>query len=90
MNKNSKILGAFKAYLPPKFTTFDFVFMALLVAMNIVLERFIGFVGIASSYGISFITIIFAAAHYGPAGAVIVSCLGDVLGTLLSGRAIKR
>ena len=71
---------------PPKFSVFDYVFMALLVALNIVLERFIGFVGVSTAYGISFIAVIFAAVQYGPVGAVLVSCLGDVLGTVLSGR----
>lgn len=86
MNKETKKIGFFSHLLPPKFGTFDFVFMALLVALNIVLERFVGWVGVNTAYGISFVAIIFAAVQYGPLGAVLVSCLGDVLGTVLSGR----
>lgn len=86
MNKNEKTQGFLRCILPPKLRTFDIVFMALLVALNIVLERFVGWVGVDTAYGISFIAIIFAAVQYGPVGAVLVSCLGDVLGTVLSGR----
>ena len=86
MNKNEKTQGFLRFILPPKLRTFDIVFMALLVAINIVLERFVGWVGVDTAYGISFIAIIFAAVQYGPLGAVLVSCLGDVLGTVLSGR----
>ena len=86
MNKETKKIGFFTSLLPPKFKVFDLVFMALLVALNIVLERFVGWVGVNTAYGISFVAIIFAAVQYGPVGAVLVSCLGDVLGTVLSGR----
>lgn len=83
---NKEIKNGFLASLkPPKFSTFDLVLLALLTALNIVLERVFGVVGIDSSYGISFLMIIFAAAHYGPVGAVIVSCLGDFLGAFFSG-----
>ena len=85
MNKEKNI-GFLDFLKPPKLRTFDFVFMALLVALNIVLERFVGWVGVNTSYGISFIAIIFAAVEYGPLGGILVSCLGDVLGTVLSGR----
>ena len=86
MNKETKKVGFLASFLPQRLGTFDFVFMALLVALNIVLERFVGWVGVNTAYGISFVAIIFAAVQYGPLGAVLVSCLGDVLGTVLSGR----
>ncbi len=85
MNKEINKIGFWVSLKPPKLGTFDFVLMALLVALNIVLERIVGVVGIDSSYGISFVVIVFAAAHYGPVGAVIVSCLGDFLGAFFTG-----
>ena len=85
MNKEIKPIGFWSSLKPPKLTTFDWVLMALLIALNIVLERIVGVVGIESSYGISFVVIVFAAAHYGPLGAVIVSCLGDFLGSFFTG-----
>ncbi len=85
MNNKFEESGFFYSLKPPKLGTFDWVFMALLVALNIVLERIVGFVGIDSAYGISFVVIVFAATHYGPLGAVIVSALGDFLGAFITG-----
>jgi len=67
------------------FTVFDLVLIALLVALNIVLERVLGVINASSpiSFGISFIAIAFAASRYGVLGAVIVSGLGDFIGALL-------
>lgn len=85
MNNKINKQGFLASLKPPKLATFDWVLMALLVALNIVLERIVGVVGVDSSYGISFVVIVFAAARYGPVGAVIVSCLGDFLGAFFSG-----
>ena len=85
MNNEIKKEGFWSSLRPPKLTTFHWVLMALLIALNIVLERIIGVVGIDSSYGISFVVIVFAAAKFGPLGAVVVSCLGDFLGAFFTG-----
>ena len=85
MNKQINKPSFWASLKPPKLSTFDLVLLALLTALNIVLERIVGVVGIDSSYGISFVVIVFAAAHYGPVGAIIVSCLGDFLGAFFSG-----
>ena len=82
MNKNifSSVFGSFK-----RLKTFDIVLLALLIATNIVLERFLGFVGVSNAYSISFLIVAFAAAKYGILGGAVVSGVGDFFGAFFSG-----
>ncbi len=68
-----------------KLKTFDIVLLGLLVALNIALERVVGFVGASNAYSVSFIVVAFAASKYGILGGVVVSGLGDFLGAFLNG-----
>ncbi len=68
-----------------RISTFDIVLLALLVAINIVLERLLGFVGVSNAYSISFLAVAFAAAKFGILGGMLVSGLGDFIGAFFNG-----
>ncbi len=69
MGKNQKLL-------------FNFIFIALLTAIEIVLSRFLSISLWNLKLGLSFIPVILAARLYGPIGAAAVAGLGDLLGAL--------
>lgn len=56
---------------------------AFLIALKIVLERFLSYSVWNLRIGFSFIAVAFAAAFYGPVSAMIVAGLGDFLGAIL-------
>lgn len=62
---------------------FKIVLTSILIALNIVLERFLTFHIESNHYSISVITIAFAAVFLGTPYAVAVAALGDIIGALL-------
>lgn len=66
-----------------KFNTRMLVTMALLVAIEIVLSRFLSINAWNLKIGFSFIPIVIAAYLYGPICAGIVAAMGDFLGAIL-------
>ena len=67
----------------PRFSTRTLTTLALLLAMEIVLSRFLSVSAWNIKIGFSFIPIIVAAVVYGPLEAGIVAALGDFLGAIL-------
>jgi len=59
------------------------VLTALMIALNIVLERFITFHIESNHYSISVITIAFSAIYLGTPYAIAVAALGDIIGALM-------
>lgn len=66
-----------------KSTLFKIVVTAVLVALNIVLERFLAFQFQNNHYNLSIITIGFAAVFLGMPYSIAVAGLGDLIGALL-------
>lgn len=66
-----------------KNTIFKFCLTAMLIALNIVLERALAFTVGTQQIGFSFVPIAFAAVYLGPLYALGVSVIGDILGTVL-------
>lgn len=66
-----------------KGTVFKFCFTAMLIALNVVLERLLAFTVGNQQIGFSFIPVAFAAVYLGPMYALAVSALGDILGAVL-------
>lgn len=62
---------------------FKFCLSAMLIALNIVLERLLAFTVGNQQIGFSFLPIAFAAVYLGPIYALGVSVIGDILGTVL-------
>ena len=62
---------------------FKIVLTSLLVALNVIIERFLSFNKWDLSFGFSFITVGFAAAFLGIPYAIAVGGLGDIIGALL-------
>lgn len=62
---------------------FKIILTAMLVALNVIMERFLSYNVWNMSIGFSFITVGFAAAFLGAPYAVIVAGLGDFIGALL-------
>lgn len=62
---------------------FKIILTAMLVALNVVIERFLAFNVWNQSISLSFITIAFAAVFLGVGYAVAVGALGDLIGALL-------
>lgn len=59
------------------------VTMALLIAMNVVLARFLGIQTPLVQVSFSFVPVVLAALLYGPVPAAIVGAMGDFLGAIL-------
>ena len=59
------------------------VTLAILVAMEIVLSRFLSINAWNIKIGFNFVPVVIAAMLYGPVGGAIVAALGDLLGALL-------
>ena len=59
------------------------VMTAFLIALKVVLERFLSYSVWNSRIGFSFIAVAFAAAMYGPVTAMLVGGIGDIAGALL-------
>jgi len=72
-NKNLKV----------KFDVRTIVFLGLLIAIEVVLSRFLSFSVWNIKIGLSFIPIVIAAMMFGPVQAGIVGALGDFLGATL-------
>jgi ECF transporter S component (folate family) len=62
---------------------FKIVLTAMLIALNVVMERFMSFNVWNHSIGFSFITIAFAAVFLGIPYAVAVGAFGDIIGAIL-------
>jgi ECF transporter S component (folate family) len=62
------------------------VFMGLLVAMNIVLERFLSIQTPIVRISFGFLPIALAGALFGPVGGAVAGGLSDILGTLVAGQ----
>lgn len=68
---------------PFELNTRMIVTLGILVAMEIVLSRFLSINAWNTKIGFSFIPIVAAAMLYGPIGGAIVAALGDFLGAIL-------
>ncbi|MBE6733045.1 MAG: folate family ECF transporter S component [Ruminococcaceae bacterium] len=62
---------------------FKIILTAMLIALNVVIERFLAFNVWNQSISFSFITIAFAAVFLGIPYAVVVGALGDLIGAIL-------
>ena len=62
---------------------FKIVFTGILIAMNIVLERFLAYSVWNQTISLGFITVAFAASFLGIPYAIAVAGLGDLIGSLL-------
>lgn len=62
---------------------FKIVLTSLLIALNVIMERFVSYNVWNMSIGFSFITIVFAAVFLGIPYAIAVGTLGDIIGALL-------
>lgn len=62
---------------------FKIILTSLLIALNVIMERFMSFNVWNQSIGFSFITIAFAAVFLGIPYAVAVGAFGDIIGALL-------
>lgn len=62
---------------------FKIVLTSLLIALNVIMERFVSYNVWNMSIGFSFITIVFAAVFLGVPYAVAVGTFGDIIGALL-------
>ena len=62
---------------------FKMVMTAVMIALNIVLERFLTFHIESNHYSVSIITVAFAAVFLGTPYAITVAALGDIIGALL-------
>lgn len=62
---------------------FKITVTAMLIALNIILERVFAYTVGNQQIGFSFIAVVFAAVYLGPFYTVAVSALGDILGTVL-------
>lgn len=63
--------------------TFKIVVLAMLVAMNVVLSRFVSINAWNLKIGFTFVTVFIAAYLYGPLYSALVGGLGDFVGALL-------
>ena len=66
-----------------KFSTRILVILALLIAMEIILNRFLSINAWNIKIGFSFVPVVIAAMMFGPIHAAIVGGVGDLLGALL-------
>lgn len=57
--------------------------MGILIAMNVVLSRFLSITAIDIKIGFSFITVVIAARMFGPVAAMLVNGIGDFIGAIL-------
>lgn len=62
---------------------FKVVFTSILVALNVILERFLSYSVWNQSISFSFVTVAFAASFLGVPYAIAVGGLGDLIGSLL-------
>ena len=62
---------------------FKIVLTSILVALNVIMERFLSYSVWNMSIGFSFITVAFAAVFLGVPYAVLVGTLGDIIGAIL-------
>ena len=60
------------------------IMTAILVSLNVVLERFLAFQFQENHYTVSIITVVFAVVYLGTPYAVIVAALGDILGAIIA------
>ncbi len=66
-----------------RFTTRQLVLMAMLIAVHIVLSRFLSISAWNMKIGFAFIPVLLAAVYMGPLQAAVVGALGDFIGALL-------
>ncbi len=62
---------------------FKFIMASVLIALNIVLERFLTFHIESNHYSISVVTIVFAIVYLGLPYGIAVAALGDIIGAVL-------
>ena len=66
-----------------KFTTKQLVIIAMLVALNVILSRFLSIAAWNIKIGFAFVPVVFAALYLGPWQAALVGALGDFIGATL-------
>ena len=66
-----------------RFTTRNLTALGLLLALEIVLSRFLSVAAWNMKIGFSFVPVVVAAVVFGPVSAAVVAGLGDLLGALL-------
>lgn len=66
-----------------KFTTKQLVIIAMLVALNVILSRFLSIAAWNIKIGFAFVPVVFAALYLGPWQAALVGALGDFVGATL-------
>ena len=66
-----------------RFRLVDIVLLALLIALNVVLSRFLSIATPSAKIGFSFLPEAIAAVLYGPLGGMAVAGLGDLIGVVL-------
>lgn len=66
-----------------KISTKKLTVMALLIALEIILSRFLSLSAWNTKIGFSFVPIVVAAILYGPIQAAVVGALGDFIGAIL-------
>ncbi len=63
--------------------TKEFVILAALIAIEIILSRFLSITAWDTKYSLGFIAVMIAAMLYGPLAAGIVGALSDIIGAML-------
>lgn len=66
-----------------RFSTQQLVLMALLIAVNVVLSRFLSISAWNIKIGFAFVPVVMAAIYMGPLQAATVGALGDFVGAIL-------
>jgi len=69
--------------LESKEKTKEFVILAALIAIEIILSRFLSITAWDTKYSLGFIAVMIAAMLYGPLAAGIVGALSDIIGAML-------
>ncbi len=60
------------------------IMTAILISLNVVLERFLAFQFQENHYTVSIITVVFAVVYLGTPYAVIIAAMGDILGAIIA------
>ena len=66
-----------------KITTQQLVMMAMLIACNVILSRFLSIAAWNIKIGFAFVPVVLAAVYLGPVQAALVGALGDFIGAIL-------
>lgn len=66
----------------PREVIFNLVFTALLIALQVIISRFLSIQLLNHKIGFSFVPVVIAARMFGPLGAMAVYGIGDIIGAL--------